>query len=150
MRRLIFLVLECGRNVWRPYCQRPVSCSWMGWETPAASSSSVSWTPLTAWASVALRTPTPAVICSSLPTSMSYRTLWRFPRQRSSCYYLLNRWGSIQSRNIWLAILYLPVRGRGCLRATTDHIIFAICAINVVVLCWCMVFWKEFYQTADV
>lgn len=87
------LAVVCVYGVWRRCSRPPASCSWMEWETLAASSCSVSWTPLTAWASVALLTRTPAVTCSSLPTNMSCSTLWRCPRQRSSCCCRSNRWG---------------------------------------------------------
>lgn len=65
--------------------QLQVCCSSMGCGTPAASSSSASWTPPTAWASEALLTRIRAVTCSSQHTSMSCSTLWRCPRQKSSC-----------------------------------------------------------------
>lgn len=87
------MALGCVFGVWRHCSQQPASCSWTEWETPAASSCSVSWTPLTAWASVALLTRTPAATCSSLPTNMSCSTLWRCPRLRNSCCCRSNRWG---------------------------------------------------------
>lgn len=72
--------------------QRPVCCSSTGCGTPAASSCSASWTPLTALASEGSLTRIPAATCSNLHTSTYYSTLWRCPRRKSSCCCHWNRW----------------------------------------------------------
>lgn len=72
--------------------QRQVCCSSTGCGTPAASSCSASWTPLTALASEGSLTRTPAATCSNLRTSTYYSTLWRCPRRKSSCCCHWNRW----------------------------------------------------------
>lgn len=75
----------------RRYSQQPACYSSMGCGMPAVSSCSASWTLPTAWASGDSLTRTPAATCSSRRTSMSCSTLWRCPRQRSSCCCRWNR-----------------------------------------------------------